>query len=112
MARLSAELIDGGDDLLISDVAIAEAAHVLTSYYGASRGEVVDHLTFLLRKDNVGILNHPKERVLNALAMCRPSRRVSIPDALIWAAARSEDVPVYTFDRRFPTEEITVLSPR
>ena len=72
----------------------------------------MDHLTFLLRKDNVDILNHPKERVLNALAMCRPSRRVSIPDALIWAAARSEDVPVYTFDRRFPTEEITVLSPR
>ena len=112
MARLSAQLIDGTDDLLISDVAIAEAAHVLTSYYGASRGEVVDHLAFLLRKDNVDTLNLPRELVLEALAKCRPSGRVSVPDALIWAAARSEALPVYTFDRRFPAEGISVLSPQ
>ena len=112
MARLSAQLIDGTDDLRISDVAIAEAAHVLTSYYGASRGEVVDHLAFLLRKDNVDTLNLPRELVLEALAKCRPSGRVSVPDALIWAAARSEALPVYTFDRRFPAEGISVLSPQ
>lgn len=112
MARQSAWLIDGADDLLISDVVIAEATHVLTSYYGASRAEVVDHLTLLLQKDNVDTLNRPKELVLSALAKSRPSRRVSIPDALIWAAARAENLPVYTFDRRFPTEGITVLSPQ
>ena len=112
MARLSAQLIDGTDDLLISDVAIAEAAHVLTSYYGASRGEVVDHLAFLLRKDNVDTLNLPRELVLEALAKCRPSGRVSVPDALIWAAARAENLSVYTFDRRFPAGGITVLSPQ
>lgn len=111
MAELSAHLIEGADELLVSDVAIAEAAHVLTSYYGASRGEVVDYLAALLRRDNVDTLNIPKALALAALSKCRPSGRVSIPDALIWAAARAEAAPVYTFDRRFPSEGITVLSP-
>ena len=112
LGRISARLIEGEDRLLISDVVIAEASHVLTSYYGASRGEVLDQLVALLRRDNVDTLFLPKETVLEALTKCRPSGRVSIPDALIWAAARRERVPVYTFDRRFPTEDVTVLSPR
>jgi hypothetical protein len=42
--------------------------------------------------------------------MCRDSGRVSIPDALIWAAARSAgNTPVYTLDRRFPADGIEVL---
>ena len=108
----SVRLIEGGDDLLVSDVVVAETAHVLTSYYGASREVVVDHLATLLERDNIDTPYCPKELVGRALAKCRPSRRVSIPDALIWAAALSEGVSVYTFDRRFPAEGITVLSPQ
>ena len=108
----SVRLIDGEDDLLISDVAIAETAHVLTSYYGASREIVVDHLATLLERDNIDTPYCPKELVARALTKCRPSGRVSIPDALIWAVARSEDIPVYTLDRRFPAGGITVLSPQ
>lgn len=108
----SLRLIDGGDDLLLSGVVVAETAHVLTSYYGASRAQVVDHLLLLLQKENIDMLHVPKELAIGALAECRPSGRVSIPDALIWAAARSEDLPVYTLDRRFPSENVTVLSPR
>ena len=111
LGRMSARLIEGEDRLLISDVVIAEASHVLTSYYGASRGEVLDQLVALLRRGNIDILFLPKQTVLEALAKCRPSGRVSIPDALIWASARAEGTPVYTFDRRFPAEGITVLSP-
>ena len=110
--RPSVRLIEGGDDLLVSDVVVAETAHVLTSYYGASRGQVVDHLLLLLQRDNVDMLHLPKELAIGALAQCRPSGRVSIPDALIWTAARAEDLPVYTLDRRFPAEGITVLSPQ
>ena len=112
LGSASTRVVEGEDQLLVSDVAIAEVAHVLMSTYRVPRERVVDQIVAFLRRDNVGTLNIPKEVVLAALAKCRPSGRVSIPDALIWAAARSEALPVYTFDRRFPTEEVTVLSPR
>ena len=112
LALASTRVVESEDHLQVSDVAIAEVAHVLMSTYRVPRERVVDQIVAFLRRDNVGTLNIPKEVVLAALAKSRPSGRVSIPDALIWAAARSEDLPVYTFDRRFPTEEVTVLSPR
>ncbi len=110
--QASVRLIEGGGDLLVSGVVIAETAHVLTSYYGASRGQVVEYLLSLLQRDNIDTLHLPKDLVIGALAQCRPSGRVSIPDALIWTAARAEDLPVYTLDRRFPAGGITVLSPQ
>jgi len=103
--------IERGEDLVVTDVVIAETAHVLMSYYGASRSEVVEHLSSLLQRRNLEVLNLPKQLVLGALARCQPSGRVSIPDALIWAVARAEELPVYTFDRRFPADEVTVLPP-
>ena len=111
-ALASTRVVESEDRLLVSDVAIAEVAHVLMSTYRLPRGLVVDQLVAFLRRDNVDTLNIPKTLTLAALAKCRPSGRVSIPDALIWAAARAEDEPVYTFDRRFPSEGVTVLSPR
>lgn len=107
----SVRLIEGGDELVVTDVVVAETAHVLMSYYGASRSEVVDHLLALLHRDNLEVLDLPKEVVLGALAKCQPSGRVSIPDALIWSAARAGNLPVYTLDRRFPADAVTVLSP-
>ena len=112
LAPASARVIENEDLLLLSDVAIAEVAHVLMSTYGVARERVVDQLMALLRRGNIDTFSLPKELALGALAKCRPSGRVSIPDALIWTAARAEALPVYTFDRRFPAEGITVLSPR
>ncbi|MCY3647022.1 MAG: PIN domain-containing protein [Chloroflexi bacterium] len=112
LGAASTRVVESEDHLLVSEVAIAEVAHVLMSTYRVPRELVVDQLVAFLRRDNVGTLNIPKDLVLGALAKCRPSGRVSIPDALIWAAARGERVPVYTFDRRFPTEGVTVLSPQ
>ena len=82
------------------------------STYGVARERVVDQLMALLQRDNVDMLHLPKELAIGAWAKCRPSGRVSIPDALIWTAARAEDLPVYTLDRRFPAGGITVLSPQ
>lgn len=111
LALASTRVLEGEDRLFVSDVAIAEVAHVLMSTYRIPRERVIDQLVAFLLRDNVGTLSIPKELVLGALAKCRPSGRVSIPDALIWASARAEGTPVYTFDRRFPAEGITVLSP-
>ena len=111
LGSASTRVIESQEQLLVSDVAIAEVAHVLMSTYRVPRAHVVDQLVAFLRRDNVDTLNIPKALTLAALAKCRPSGRVSIPDALIWAAARAEETPVYTFDRRFPSEGIAVLSP-
>jgi len=112
LASASTRVVESEEQLLVSDVAIAEVAHVLMSTYRVPREQVVDQLVAFLRRDNVSTLNTPREVVLAALAKCRPSGRVSISDVLIWAVARAEELPVYTFDRRFPTEGITVLSPQ
>ncbi len=50
-----------------------------------------------------------KDLWARALFLCRPSRRISFGDALIWAAALASGVRrVYTLDGRFPREEIEV----
>ena len=110
LADLSARAIDGEEPLLITDVVLVEAAYVLRSVYGVPREAIVDHLVALLRKANIDTFRLDKHLVIEALRLCRPSGRVSFGDALVWAAARSEPDPiVYSLDRRFPDEGITVL---
>ena len=70
-------LVDDHVELLISDVALVETAYVLASTYGVPRETVVDHLIALLRKANTTTFRLPKEHVLEALTLCRPSGRVS-----------------------------------
>ena len=102
LADASAKVIDAEAELLISDVALVETAYVLASTYGVPRETVVDHLIALLRKANITTFRLPKEHVLEALTLCRPSGRVSFADALIWAAARAADATIYPLDERFP----------
>lgn len=109
LAERAATVIDGENEIQITDVVLAEAAYVLVSVYGVPRDVVVDHLVALLRKRNIRPFAIEKETVLHALLMCRPSRRVSFADALLWAAARSsESKVVYTLDERFPADGIEV----
>ena len=98
LADASAKVIDAEAELLISDVALVETAYVLASTYGVPRETVVDHLI---------ALRLPKEHVLEALTLCRPSGRVSFADALIWAAARAADATIYPLDERFPSVKNT-----
>ena len=106
LADASAKVIDAEAELLISDVALVETAYVLASTYGVPRETVVDHLIALLRKANTTTFRLPKEHVLEALTLCRPSGRVSFADALIWAAARAADATIYPLDERFPSVKI------
>ena len=82
---------------------------MLTSVYGKSRSEVVDSLIDLVERDNISTYALDKNLVLEGLTMCRPSGRVSIADAMLWAAARSDRATaIYTFDRRFPGDGIEI----
>jgi predicted nucleic-acid-binding protein len=73
---------------------------------------VVDALLALLQKENLKAVGGDKGLWMRALLLCRPSRRVSFGDALIWATALASGVKrVYTLDARFPEEEIAVGPP-
>lgn len=53
---------------------------------------------------NIHLLNLSKPLALEALRLCRDSKRHSFADALLWAEARHSGVRrVYTFDDRFPS---------
>jgi predicted nucleic acid-binding protein len=109
MAERARQIIDGTLILAVTEVVLAETAHVLLSYYGVPRETVVDHLINFLQKENIVTHGCDKGLVVLSLLRCRPSGRISIPDALIWAAARSSGVTViYSFDRRFPAVDIEV----
>ena len=108
-AEQAARIIDGDDDLFITDVVLAETAYVLRSVYGVGREVIVDHLMAFLSKENVTPYGLDKGTVLQALLLCRPSGRVSIADAMVWAAARSTgESTVYSFDQQFTTAGLQV----
>jgi len=109
MAKRAAKIIDSDVDLWIIGVALAETDHVLRSVYNLPREVVTEHLMTFVSKRNVHCHGLDKGTVLEALLMCRPSGRVSISDALIWAGARTSGQNlVYSFDTRFPTDSIAV----
>jgi predicted nucleic acid-binding protein len=100
-------VIEGEENLIVTDVAIAETAFVARSLYQVEREAILDALIGLLRRKNMDVFRLEKKTVIDALGLCRPSNRVSVADALIWAAARSaEEGSVYTFDARFPSVDI------
>lgn len=110
LAERAAQVIDRVGSLQITDVVLAETAYVLTSVYRVSRSVVVDHLVAFLQKQNISPYALEKGLVLQALLLCKPSGRVSFVDALVWAAARSSRSKlVYSLDKRFPADGLTVL---
>ena len=109
MAEQAAEVIDSDEDLWIIGAVLAEAGYVMRSVYLLQREMIIDHLMALLSKRNIDCHGLDKGLVLQGLLMCRPSGRISVADAMIWAAARSSGHNVvYTFDARFPSDGITV----
>ena len=109
MAQRAAAIIEHEPDLSLTEVVLVKTYYVLTSVYSVPREVVVDHLIALVSKRNVGPFGRDKGAVIQGLLMCRPSGRESIADAMIWAAAwGTPQSAVYTFDRRFPGEGITL----
>lgn len=111
LAARARRIIDTVAGLVLTDLILAETEFVLMQTYGVRREQVVDHLTGLLRKANLTTAPRGKDRMIQALALCRPSGRVSFADAFLWATA-GEHPPrvVYTFDERFPADGVEVRS--
>jgi predicted nucleic-acid-binding protein len=109
MAEQAARVIEREEDLWITGVALAEINYVLRSRYLLPRETVIDSLCELLNKQNVSCYDLDKGLAVQALLKCRPTGRISVADALIWAAARNSGRNiVYSFDRRFPSDGIEV----
>ena len=109
MARRAAAVIESDTALAISAVIVAEVAHVLRRVYGRPREQIVDTLVDLVQRENLQPRRIDRTTLVQALLLCRPSGRVSFPDALLWAEARSTGAGVvYSFDRQFPRAGIDV----
>jgi predicted nucleic acid-binding protein len=111
LAEQATRVIDSEEPLILSEWVILESAYVLGSVYRASREDIVDSLMQLVQRQNIHLPILPKPRVVEALELCRPSKRHSFIDAFLWAQAREAGAGrrVYTFDRRFPSQGITVV---
>ena len=58
-------------------------------------------IAFMLKK-NINSHAIDEDQIIQGLLLVRPSGRMSVPDALIWAEARSGGAQVvYTFDEAF-----------
>ena len=111
LAQAATDIVDGEQELWITDVVLAEASYVLSSVYQLSRALIVDQLIEFVQKQNIIVYAISKGLLIQALLMCRPSGRVSVAEALIWAASRSSGSGVvYSFDHRFPDEGLEVRS--
>ena len=83
---------------------------MLTSCYEVPREAVDDSLINLLRLENLRAASIDTNMACEALLLYRGSGRVSFANALLWAEARTERLPLHTMGRHFPSEEITVLA--
>lgn len=99
--------------LYLSEGILTETAYVLTSFYEVPRERVVDSLIELVGKENITLHGLDKGVVVQALLLCRPSKRVSFTDALLWVVATSnrerEERCIYSFDKRFPATGLELL---
>lgn len=114
MAAQAALLIDSEEPLILSEFAIVESAYVLDSNYQLSREEIVEALADLVQRKNLFLPILPKPRVLEALDLCRRSKRYSFTDVFLWAQVLEggHGKRIYSFDRRFPSQGIAILRPR
>ena len=111
LAARAAQIIDGDQTLIVSELVLVETAYVLTSVYQTSRAAVVDALTLFVQKANLRLLTLPKPLALEALRLCHDSQHYSFTDAFLWAFARHAGIPhIYTFDARFPSDAVLLHS--
>jgi len=109
-AERAARIIEGQTALMLSEVVLAESAYVLISVYQVPRAQVVDALTAFILLDQIRLPSIPKALAVEALSLCRASGRVSFADALLWAQARATGAGrIFTFDQRFPDQDIELL---
>ncbi|HUG30456.1 MAG TPA: PIN domain-containing protein [Candidatus Limnocylindria bacterium] len=111
-AARAARLVEGGADVGISALVLAETAHVLRSNYGISRPDVIAGLLELITRANVAPIELSKSDVIDALVRARAYDSSPVTDALIAASARAYGaLPVYTFDKKFGRLGVAVKTP-
>jgi len=111
MAEKAASIIDSEQRLIVSELILVESAYVLASVYQVPRADLVDALMSFLGRANIRLAHLAKPVALDALRLCRNSKRISFADALLWAEVfRSDSRQVYTFDARFPADGIAILN--
>lgn len=99
-ARRAVALLDGEEEIGVSAVAVAEAAHVLRTQYGVEQRDVLDALIGLVQRENVRVLGLRTDVLVAMLVRARHLPGRPIPDALIVAASVAADaLPLATFDR-------------
>jgi len=99
-ARAASTLIEAGEEIGISPVALVECAHVLRTQYAVPQPHVIDALIVFVQRENVRILGGRTDVIVGMLARARTLAGRPIPDALIVAAAMGADaVALATFDR-------------
>jgi predicted nucleic acid-binding protein len=99
-ARQAAALVDGPEEIGVSPVALAEAAHVLRTQYGVEQRDILDALIGLIQRENVHVLGLRPDVVLGVLVRARQLPGRPVPDALIVAGCLAADaLPLATFDR-------------
>lgn len=105
LLAVATRILDETPQLHLTEGILTETAYVLTSFYEVPREQVVDSLIDLVSKENIVMHGLGKDVTIQALLLCRPSKRVSFADALLWAAAMSSGngACIYSFDRRFPS---------
>lgn len=110
-AEKAAGLLEGADEIVIAPHILAETFFVLTSFYQVPVGATIDSLLVLVGRINVEVMGIEHTLVRAALELVRPSKKISLPDALLWAQARSQipHLKLATFDRKFPDDGIELL---
>ena len=105
-------LIESDASLVVTAVALLETCCVLDKVYRVPRDILVDTVTQVILRHNITTADADKAHTAAGLGFCRGSGRVSYGDALIWASARTcRPARVYSFDQRFPEDEIEVEAP-
>lgn len=111
LSTRAAHLIESDASFHVSILTLAEVAHVLRSVYARSPEQIATALILLLERQNLATAEIDAEIAVEALELTRQSRRVSVPDALLWALARARGSRVRSFDRQFPQQGIQVKEP-
>jgi predicted nucleic acid-binding protein len=109
LSQKAAEIIESDLQLLVTSAVLAECVYVLITVYAMPRTVVIDAVARFVQRANVLITHVDKSFAVESLLLCRDSGRVQVVDALLWAEAKTNGIlDIYTFDRRFPSEDVTV----
>lgn len=109
MAERASQVIDSDEVLMLSEMIVLESAYVLASVYKIPRPDIVDALSSLIQRRNLRLVQLSKPQALEALRLCRDSKRFSFVDAFLWAQARESGAEsIYSFDRRFPSQGLRI----